>query len=162
MKKIFFVLICLLGMQAFSQDKVIKKHLVDSQTLVGLWQLVGELKLGDAVTYVPMFSFKLVNEDGTFMTFRVSEKIPTVITAYGTYKIEEGGKFSEYIVSSLHSPIKGTTSKLEYELDKNNLVLSIRYKLADRDNWQTEKWVRVSHKLKGDKDKNMGNVPDIF
>lgn len=161
MRKILFVLICLFGIQAFSQDKVIKKHLVDSQTLVGLWQLVGELKLGDAVTYLPTSNLKLINEDGTFINFLAPSKMPARITSYGTYKLEDNGKFSEYIVSALSS-IGGTTSKLEYELDKNNSILTIRYKLANSEEWRTEKWGRVLHKVKEDKDKKMDNIPDIF
>lgn len=149
MKHYFFIF--LFGVHFLSvsaQDKVLDKHIVDSKTIVGVWQMGGELKMGENVRTYFFPTMKVYNEDGTFFVIRCLEKGPFIITLYGNYKLGKDGKFTEYIVGSISDPgLVGTKTDLEYSLEKDNNKLEIRYKLAGTDNWSSETWVRVISKM---------------
>lgn len=149
MKRYFFIF--LFGLSFFSlsaQDKVIGKHLIESKTIVGVWQMGGELKMGENVRTYFFPTMKVYNEDGTFFVMRSLEKGPFIITLYGNYELGKDGKFTEYVIGSMSDPkIVGTKTDLEYTLENDNNKLEIRYKLATADKWASETWVRVISKL---------------
>ena len=154
---------------SLAQDKVIKPtHLVESKGVVGFWQLVGELKVGERTDYIPFPNFKIYNVDGTFLVMRyidVTQKStnsggPMIVTLYGTYKVEKDGKISEFIDGTLvNTKVTGTKSELEYTLEKENNILAIRYKLATSSEWVSEKWMRVFYKVPSkDENKNLQKI----
>ncbi|GIM59584.1 hypothetical protein CAPN007_17930 [Capnocytophaga canimorsus] len=81
----------------FSQEKTIKKHVVDSQSIEGVWQMAGELKMGDKMSYIPMRTLKVYHSDGTFFVIQITKSDLALITLYGNYELDDEGKMTEYI-----------------------------------------------------------------
>ncbi|CEN50807.1 DUF4488 domain-containing protein [Capnocytophaga canimorsus] len=155
--RLFILFLTLLAFNGVAQNKNIKKHLVESESVVGVWQLVGELRMGEEVKFIPLPNMKIYNEDGTFFLVRMFEKSSFfAITLYGNYEISEDGMIKEYIKGTVLSDptMVETVSELKYQLEDENNTLSISYKLQKSDKWVSEKWARVLSKI----NLNKGNI----
>ncbi|AEK24496.1 DUF4488 domain-containing protein [Capnocytophaga canimorsus] len=155
--RLFILFLTLFAFNGVAQNKNIKKHLVESESVVGVWQLVGELRMGEEVKFIPLPNMKIYNEDGTFFLVRMFEKSSFfAITLYGNYEISEDGMIKEYIKGTVLSDptMVETVSELKYQLEDENNTLSISYKLQKSDKWVSEKWARVLSKI----NLNKGNI----
>ncbi|MFJ1434799.1 DUF4488 domain-containing protein [Capnocytophaga canimorsus] len=155
--RLFILFLTLFAFNGVAQNKNIKKHLVESESVVGVWQLVGELRMGEEVKFIPLPNMKIYNEDGTFFLVRMFEKSSFfAITLYGNYEISEDGMIKEYIKGTVLSDptMVETISELKYQLEDENNTLFISYKLQKSDKWVSEKWARVLSKI----NLNKGNI----
>lgn len=141
-----------LSCYGYAQDKTVKKHIVESKSLVGIWQLGGELKMGENTKTVYTPTIKIYNEDGTFCVMRMFKEGPLIVTLYGNYEILKDGKLVEYVSGSLSDPhLVGTKSDLNYKIEKEGSRLEVRYKLATADGWASETWIRSVFSLPNNK-----------
>lgn len=155
MKKILlFILICIPLQSVFPQTQETeeeKKH-----PIVGMWQMCRVLQNPNDPSDQKIFrtpSFKLLNEDNSFMNFMISttpERQFSFITVIGEYEINSDDTYTEIVEKSYTNPNDDMRKvKIGYRLDNDNkyLILTL-FSLHPETGVPvqgSEFWVRVEH-----------------
>ena len=143
MKKLIFTvaLMALTGM-AFAQ-----KELVESKSLVGIWQQAqanqsndGQLKVINLPTY------KVIKEDMTYYSFSINNlnNINSNVVHWGTYKITSDSTFTESVIKHYAFPaLDNSESIMRFKLLDDNMLVMKYYNNVNKE-WVPEVWKRVT------------------
>ena len=142
MKKLIFTvaLMAITGM-AFAQ-----KDLVESKSLVGIWQQAQANQSNDGqlkITKQPVY--KVLNTDNTFFCFAISSNdLSSTVSHWGTYKITSDSTYSESVTRHYTSPaLDKSESQMRFKLLDENALLMEYYNDANK-MWIPELWIRVT------------------
>lgn len=142
MKKLIFTvaLMAITGM-AFAQ-----KDLVESKSLVGIWQQAqanqsndGQIKINKQPVY------KVLNTDNTFFCFAISSNdLSSTVSHWGTYKITSDSTYTESVTRHYtSSALDKSESQMRFKrLDENTIIMKY-YNEANKQ-WVPELWYRVT------------------
>jgi hypothetical protein len=143
MKKLIFTvaLMAITGM-AFAQ-----KELVESKSLVGIWQQAqanqsndGQLKVINLPTY------KVIKEDMTYYSFSINNlnNINSNVVHWGTYKITSDSTFTESVIKHYAFPaLDNSESIMRFKLLDDNMLVMKYYNNVNKE-WVPEVWKRVT------------------
>lgn len=140
-KSIFTVALMVVTCMAFAQ-----KDLIESKSLVGIWQMQGTRNTADGKTQlVRLGNYKVLNTDNTFYAFAITNNdLTTNVSICGSFKITSDSTYTESVIRHYTSPeMNNSESKMRYKfIDKDTLVLEY-YNDANK-RWIPEVWVRVT------------------
>lgn len=148
-KKLFIVLFL-----AVTGTLQAQEHLPESNSLVGMWRLVGMTRnqSGETVA-VKTGNYKVINPDGTFyvfITWGARNQNPqndiTAFNLYGTYTITSDSTYTEHIVKIDGNPgMNNSDSEMKYKFapGSDNNVVYLMWKNSALNRWIPELWERV-------------------
>lgn len=140
-KSILTVALMVVTCIAFAQ-----KDLIESKSLVGIWQMQGMRNTEDGKTQlVRLGNYKVLNKDGTFYAFAITNNdLTTNVSICGSFKITSDSTYTESVIAHYTSPeMNNSESKMRYKfIDKDTLVLEYYNNAIKR--WIPEVWVRVT------------------
>ena len=128
-----------------AQKESNKKHLIESENLVGVWNMTGGVTTDGGIVNVRTENYKILNADGTFLVYVFNQIVnPAMeINLYGSYSIDSDSTYTEHIVKSRVSSMSGTKSMMKYKLMGKDRLLIQYYNEAVKV-WVPEIWTRVS------------------
>lgn len=138
MKKMIFALgFLLLISTSFAQ----KTHIAVSKSLVGFWRYSGTWTPNGSTLIFPSNNYKVINADGTYYTFSVTDAI-TQVVVWGKIEMTSDSTYTEFIVKNGQNPGSDNVRCFQtYKVvDDGNVMLS-KYSIDER--WYKEKWIRV-------------------
>ena len=143
MKKLVFTiaLMALTGM-AFAQ-----KDLVESKSLVGIWQQAQVNQSPDGQTKViNLTTYKVIKEDMTYYSFSINNlnNINSNVVHWGTYKITSDSTFTESVIKHYAFPaLDNSESIMRFKLLDDNMLVMKYYNNVNKE-WVPEVWKRVT------------------
>lgn len=140
-KSILTVALMVVTCMAFAQ-----KDLVESKSLVGIWQLAQVKQTADGQSkIINTPSYKILNADKTFVFFSISSnELNTNVSHWGTYNITSDSTYTESVTRHYTSPaLDKSESQMRFKLlDENTLFMQYYNDAYKR--WIPEVWVRVT------------------
>ena len=155
---------CLQQPETAAKNKSVEniQNLVESNTMVGLWQQMRSVEIvdeasGETITLLKArLRYKCIMTDGTYYLLDVkvdTEGVATnTILHYGTYELQGDDVMLEHIVNCSTDPkLAGVTSTVRYTLTDVNTI-SLYYNFGEggteegANEWVPETWKRVGLK----------------
>jgi len=141
-KTIVTVALMVITCMAFAQ-----KDLVESKSLVGIWQQAQVNKSPDGQTkIINLTTYKVLNADKTFYCFSINNlnNLNTNIIHWGSYNITSDSTFTESVTKHYAFPaLDNSESLMRYKLLDENTLLMQYYNSVNKQ-WVPEIWVRVT------------------
>lgn len=118
-----------------------KTHIAVSKSLVGFWRYSGTWTPNGSTLIFPSNNYKVINTDGTYYTFSVTDAI-TQVVVWGKIEMTSDSTYTEFIVKNGQNPGSDNVRCFQnYKVvDDGNVMLS-KYSIDER--WYKEKWIRV-------------------
>lgn len=142
-KKGIVLLIILVSTLSFAQNR---KYLPESKDLVGLWQQVGNAYKDTKgnLRIIPVGNYKVINNDGTFYTFMLTENGFSGMILYGEYKTTSDSTLEEYVIHHSNERYNNSSSIMKYKIiDNDFLLLTFKNMSIENGKEIKEVWVRV-------------------
>ncbi|MDD2256317.1 MAG: DUF4488 domain-containing protein [Bacteroidales bacterium] len=138
MKKMLLSLgFVLFGFASIAQQN----HIAISKSLVGFWRFSGTWVPNGSTLIIPTNNYKVINSDGTYYTFSVSNAI-TQITVWGRVEMTSDSTFTEFITKNGQNPGADNVRCFQtYKIEDGGSMMLSKYKNSDR--WSNERWIRV-------------------